>query len=94
MPIDSDAKRAYCAAMWATGVTQKRIAREMGYKAAPPVCVAIERFIKDHLPDVPLRTHGDDPALYIAAYGERRRKLAEKAVRRWHGRRVLSLNSD
>ena len=44
----SEQDAAYCAAAWASGTTQKELARQFGYKKAPPVCVAIERFVSKY----------------------------------------------
>ena len=87
-PIDTDAKRAYCAAQWVLGKKQKAIAREFGYKGPAPACVAISEFIRGIFPETAWNRYShlgpEYETLLVHVRGEPRRVFAEDAVRCWY----------
>jgi hypothetical protein len=80
--INTDAKRAYCAAQWVLGSTKKQIAEDMGVKTIPTVNAAIWGMMTTYArPEYFDQLRGDGsghaaPREYMP--------VAEKAVRRWY----------
>lgn len=67
----SDQGAAYCAAAWASGTTQKELARQFGYKKSSTICSAIMRFL--------FKYHDADRV--FAAYGDTRKALVPAAIK-------------
>jgi hypothetical protein len=71
---------AYAAAQWASGQSQRLIARQFGYKGAAPVCIAIERFIRRYVPTSPINSKDSYAAGRLCYGNESRRALVPKAL--------------
>ncbi len=80
----TDEDAAYCAAAWASGMSQKELAQIFGFKRPPSISAAIHRFVNWYFPSVncPRRY----PSETMENYEERDGKLVwlERERPTWH----------
>jgi hypothetical protein len=82
---------AYAAAAWASGLTQREVARQFGYRTSASICVFIGKFLDCYAP-YPVRYGVNDPIDdYGLTYGEARKALVPQALKAFRVRREVSL---
>lgn len=75
-------QRAWCALQWRCGRTQREIGAELGLKSAVPICIAINAFMVEHLPDhVDRSGYCNTPR--VIEFGVRRKALVDAALREY-----------
>ena len=80
----SDEDAAFCAAQWASGITQREIAGHLGWGGSPNVCNAIEAFIRKF---TDARVDAGRVSRRVVAGREERRALVKAAIGAFIARR-------